>query len=67
MSEFKVISFSENEADTYGQIRAYIERKGLLIGYNDMLIAATALTYNAILVTNNIQEFSCIDGLNLTD
>ncbi|MBQ3346267.1 MAG: type II toxin-antitoxin system VapC family toxin [Synergistaceae bacterium] len=59
--------FGENEADIYGQIRADLERKGQLIGNNDMLIAATALTHNATLITNNTQEFSRIDGLNLSD
>ena len=42
-------------------------RKGHPIGNNDMLIAATALSCNATLVTNNTQEFSRIDSLNLTD
>ena len=32
-----------------------------------LLIAATALSCNAALVTNNTQEFSRIDSLNLTD
>ena len=32
-----------------------------------MLIAATALTHNATLITNNTSEFSRIDSLKLGD
>ena len=67
LANFEIIAFDFPEADIYGQIRADLERKGQLIGNNDMFIAATALTHNATLVTNNTQEFSRIDGLQLTD
>ena len=61
------ISFDTADAYTYGQIRSSLERKGLIIGDNDMLIAASALLRNATLVTNNTREFSRIDGLLLDD
>ena len=65
IANFEIIPFDFMEAKLYGQIRANLERKGQLISNNDMLIAATALAYNATLITNNTQEFSRIDGLNL--
>lgn len=64
---FDVVPFGEAEAKAYGQILDSLERKGQVIGNNDMLIAATALIRNATLVTNNIREFSRIDGLKLDD
>ena len=67
ISYFDVISFDTADAYTYGQIRSSLERKGLIIGDNDMLIAASALLRNATLVTNNTREFSRIDGLLLDD
>ena len=67
LANFEIIPFDFIEAIAYGQIRADLERKGQLIGNNDMLIAATAITYNAALVTNNTEEFSRIDGLKLED
>lgn len=67
VADFEVIKFDFVEAYMYGKIRANLERKGQLISNNDMLIAATALAYNATLITNNTQEFSRIDGLNLDD
>ena len=67
IADFYVVPFDSAEADMYGQIRASLERKGQVIGNNDMLIAATALIRNATLVTNNTSEFSRIDGLKLDD
>lgn len=67
LEDFRIVSFGEDEADIYGKIRADLERKGKIIGYHDMQIAATALVYNATLVTNNTEEFSRIEGLRLSD
>ena len=67
LADFEIIPFEKDDAYTYGQIRSSLERKGLVIGDNDMLIAASALLRNATLVTNNIREFSRIDGLLLDD
>ncbi len=67
VEDFEIIPVDLPEADLYGQIRASLGRKGQPIGNNDMLIAATALTHNATLVTNNTGEFSRIDGLKLED
>ncbi len=54
----------DGEADWhYGQIRADLERRGQLIGANDMLIAAHALALDAVLVTDNTAEFSRVAGL----
>lgn len=36
-----------------------------VIGPNDLVIAATALTHNAILVTNNCREFMHVKGLQI--
>jgi tRNA(fMet)-specific endonuclease VapC len=47
----------------YGALRADLERRGLPIGGNDMLIAAHALALGATLVTDNVREFERIEGL----
>jgi tRNA(fMet)-specific endonuclease VapC len=47
----------------YGGIRADLERKGQMIGGNDLLIAAHAITAGATLVTDNESEFSRIGDL----
>ena len=67
ISNFDVVPFGEAEADAYGRILDSLERKGQVICSNDIMIAATALVRNAVLVTNNTREFSRIDGLKLDD
>ena len=54
----------ETPADAeYGNIRAELEVAGKTIGMNDLLIAAQAYTLGLILVTDNLKEFSRINGL----
>ena len=50
---------------SYGEIRADLERRGEIIGGNDLWIAAHAKTANFILVTNNEREFRRIAGLKI--
>jgi tRNA(fMet)-specific endonuclease VapC len=50
---------------TYAILRTDLERKGQLIGPNDMLIAAHALALGAILVTDNVREFKRVKGLRV--
>jgi tRNA(fMet)-specific endonuclease VapC len=52
-------------AETFGMIKAALESGGHRLDDFDMAIAATALSYNLILVTNNTDHFSRIDGLRL--
>lgn len=56
----------DRDADRYyGYIRLDLERKGKIIGANDLLIAAHALSLDAILVTDNRREFERVDGLKI--
>jgi len=59
----RVEPFDGNAAEKYGHIRSTLERKGTIIGSNDLLIAAHALSQNMTLVTNNEREFSRVEGL----
>jgi tRNA(fMet)-specific endonuclease VapC len=52
-------------AEHYGSLRADLEMRGQPIGGNDMWIAAHALAEDAVLVSNNIREFSRITGLKV--
>ena len=49
----------------YGRLRRELKRAGCPIGSNDLLIAAHALALATTLVTNNVREFSRIDGLHV--
>ena len=57
--------FDKKAAISYGDVRSVLEKKGTIIGSNDLLIAAHALSLDLILVTNNEKEFSRVDGLKI--
>jgi tRNA(fMet)-specific endonuclease VapC len=44
-------------------IRAKLEKSGTPIGPYDLLIAGTAMSNNAVLITNNTKEFSRVPNL----
>jgi tRNA(fMet)-specific endonuclease VapC len=64
---FQSLSFDDECAERYALIRSELERSGTPIGPNDMLIAATAVTHAAILVTHNVAEFARVAGLAFED
>lgn len=53
------------EAECYAELRTPLERKGKPIGGMDMLIAAHALSLNAVVVTNNSRHFGSVSGLSI--
>lgn len=65
MLPFEVLPFDSRCAHEYSRIRSSLERADKRIGHNDLLIAATALANNAVLVTNNVDEFKRVPGLSL--
>ncbi len=64
---FEVLPFDLKAADEYGKLRAYLEKKGKIIGAYDLQIAAHTLSLSAVLVTNNRKEFSRIETLEIED
>lgn len=50
-----------------GRLRADLAAAGRLIGGNDLWIAAHARGADLALVTNNVGEFECVDGLRIED
>ena len=60
-----VVDYDAGAAMMYGDIRAALEKQGKTIGPLDMLIAASALSRQLILVTNNEKEFRRIGKLKV--
>jgi len=54
-------------AEEAGLVRADLASQGQPVGPNDLLIAATARAYDAVLVTHNTADFSRITGLRVED
>ena len=66
-SLFHSLPFDDRSAFAYGSIRTDLERRGLLIGPNDLMIAAIALANDSIVVTHNTREFGRIGNLRYED
>lgn len=64
---FEVLPFGASATRAYGCLRAYLQRRGELIGPMDMLIAAHAASLGLTLVTSNLREFSRLPGLRTED
>ena len=67
IDNFIIYDYSKISAQSYGNIRTNLEKKGKIIGANDLLIASHALSLRAVLVTNNTREFERVEGLVLED
>lgn len=65
LASVTILSFTSAEAQRAAEIRAYLKPKGRPIGAYDVLIAATALNHNLIMVTANQREFERIPNLQL--
>ena len=65
LKPLEIIPFDKEAGVHYGKIRAFLEKNGNIIGFNDIIIAVTVLAHNGILITNNNGEFSRIEGLML--
>ncbi|MBF0264820.1 MAG: type II toxin-antitoxin system VapC family toxin [Gammaproteobacteria bacterium] len=65
LSLIKIKDWNQSAANKYAKIRKTLKQKGSLIGNMDMLIAAHAISKQAILVTNNIKEFNRVPELKI--
>ena len=52
-------------SESYGIVRAALEKKGRIIGSNDLWIAAHAMALGVTLATNNEREFLRVTGLSV--
>jgi tRNA(fMet)-specific endonuclease VapC len=60
-----ILPFDDSVAKVAANIRVELERAGKPIGPLDVLIAATSLAANGVLITRNLSEFRRIPALNL--
>jgi tRNA(fMet)-specific endonuclease VapC len=62
---FTIIPFDDEASLIYSKIRGSLEKKGQIIGPNDLILASTVLANDGILVTNNVEEFKRIKELKI--
>jgi len=63
----EVIPVGRESAETYGMLKAQLEKQGSRLDDFDLIIAASALAHNLTLVTNNTDHFKRVDGLKLAN
>jgi tRNA(fMet)-specific endonuclease VapC len=63
LSAIDILPLEEPVARHYGEIRAFLQREGTPIGYNDLFIAAHARALGLTLVTENVREFARVPEL----
>ena len=65
ISRVNIVPIAEREALSAGNILAELRKKGESIGLEDVLIAASAVANQYIVVTANTRHFSKIKGLKV--
>jgi len=65
--QFNSLPFDDEAALIFGEIRADLAKKGMLIGAYDLQIAAIALANDLTLITHNTKEFGRIGNLKIED
>jgi len=60
-----VLGVNGDVARTFGDLKADLRKHGQLIEDFDLLIASSAITYDLILVTNNLKHFERISNLRI--
>ena len=65
LANIEIMNFDSLAAESYGKIRADLEKAGTPIGPLDMMIAGHAKALAYTLVTNNTKEFERVKGLKL--
>jgi tRNA(fMet)-specific endonuclease VapC len=63
LASVTVLPFNAAEAEQVAQIRSILKTQGQPIGAYDVLIAATALWHNILMVTANQREFDRVPNL----
>jgi len=67
VSRLEVLAYGTKAAAHYGDIRAALEKKGTVIGVNDLHIAGHARSESLTLVTNNLREFQRVEALRVVN
>jgi len=62
---FAILPFGIEEAYVYAKIIDNLYKERITIGTHDLLIAATAITHNYLILTLNTKDFKIIHGLKV--
>lgn len=66
-SNLQIINLSQEGIFNFGSLKAELEKSGKRLEDFDLLIAATAIVNDLILITGNAKHFERIKGLKIID
>ena len=62
-ASLEIIPVGPEISETFGLLKAQMEKRGTRLDDFDLILAATALSHNLTLITNNTAHFKRIEGL----
>jgi predicted nucleic acid-binding protein len=65
LGPFHILPFTPEVSWQYGRAYRYLKENGLLIGANDLWIAAAALAYGMPVVTRNVEHYRRVPDLQV--
>ena len=65
LSPFEVLPLTNEIARECSKLQANLQRRGRMLGLNDLYIASTALSLKLSLVTRNTDDFKRVPDLNI--
>lgn len=65
--DIEITHCTSGMAKIFGGIKAKLEKEGRRLEDFDLLIAATAMSEDKVLITNNKKHFNRIEGLTIAD
>lgn len=60
-----ILNFSLLSIDIISEFSAFLKKKGTMVDHCDLFIGALAFEYGCVLRTNNVKDFSKIQGLKI--
>lgn len=67
LAAFRVIPFTGMTAQIHAHLWAGLESNGQMIGYHDLIVAATAIERGSAVATFNVRHFSAVNGLKVIE
>ena len=65
LKNFHLVDLNLPIMETFAEVRAHLRRRGQIIPDFDILLAATALHYDLVMLTNNRKHFERIPDLKI--
>jgi tRNA(fMet)-specific endonuclease VapC len=65
LGSLQILPYTEATAYEHARIWAELDASGRMIGYHDLIVAATAMQYRSAVVTFNERHFSRVRGLQV--